>query len=72
MSVTVQRDRYDHPICRNCGHANFSHGGSICRHLNGNHFDPVTYPPSSLACDCKGWERDPNWPPPIIVRESVQ
>jgi hypothetical protein len=34
MSVTVQRDRYDYPICRKCGHPNHSHGGSVCRHLN--------------------------------------
>lgn len=66
MNVTVMRDKYDEPKCRRCGHGPIVHTTAKCasyyREIGGN---------TEALCDCPGWERDPEWPPPIIVRQSA-
>ena len=69
MTVTVQRDRYDEAICRKCGHKASGHGTDFCRFLVFS--KGFEYPDARVPCNCSGWDRDPHWPPPIIVRDAA-
>lgn len=65
-SIVVTRDRYDEARCQRCGHGAIPHTTTRCD----SRFAP-TFGGPTRPCDCPGWLRDPDWPPPIIVQGAA-